>query len=68
MTTTPVQRLALCVTAIAVVWLLILPWMASRESISDRLNWLEDRGIDPSAMYYTELDAMKPILRKLEKR
>ena len=30
------------------------------------LQFLDDRGIDASAMFYTELDAMDAILEKLE--
>ncbi len=30
-------------------------------------RWLDERGIDPSAMYYTELEAMEPILHRLER-
>ena len=31
------------------------------------LDRLEQQGVDPSAMYYTELEAMDRILRKLER-
>jgi hypothetical protein len=30
-----------------------------------RLQWLSDRKIDPSAMYYTELEALDPILDRM---
>lgn len=56
---------ALCVAA---VWLILLPWLASQPAIFSRLVFLEQRGIDPSAMFYTELDAMDPILDRIENR
>lgn len=58
-------RLAACVATVLVVWLGVLPWIGRREPVADRIEWLEQKGIDPSAMYYTELDAMEPILQKL---
>jgi hypothetical protein len=68
MKTTPVQRLVISFATIAAIWLMVLPWIGSRESVRDRIEFLDDRGIDASAMYYTELDAMKPILEKFRRR
>ena len=51
---------------IAAVWLLLLPWVARQPETAAYLERLDAQGIDPSAMYYTELDAMKPILERLK--
>jgi hypothetical protein len=59
--------LLLVTFSIAAVWLLFLPWIATQPSTAERLRFLEERGIDPSAMYYTELDAMDRILDRLER-
>ena len=61
-------RLGLSVGVIAIVWCIILPWIARRPAMEERLQWLDDRGIDPSAMYYTELEMMEPILHQLERQ
>ncbi|MEO1982087.1 MAG: hypothetical protein ABGZ24_16330 [Fuerstiella sp.] len=53
---------------IAIVWCVMLPWVARRPAMEEHLNWLDDRGIDPSAMYYTELEMMDPILQRLERQ
>ncbi|MEZ6091159.1 MAG: hypothetical protein R3C05_24675 [Pirellulaceae bacterium] len=53
---------------VAFTWLIALPWVAARRSMDARLRWLQEKQIDPSAMYYTELDAMQPILKRLESR
>ncbi|WP_437200773.1 hypothetical protein [Planctomicrobium sp. SH664] len=58
-------RLVAWLVPLAVLWLVILPWMSQREAIQRELEWLDTQGIDPSAMYYTELEAMKPILQEL---
>jgi hypothetical protein len=34
--------------------------------MKEHLQFLDDKGIDPSAMFYTELDAMDAILEKIE--
>ncbi|MGB7325287.1 MAG: hypothetical protein WBD31_10490 [Rubripirellula sp.] len=64
----PAIKLASCVLAIAVIWLVVLPWIGRRAVVSERIDWLDSKGIDASAMYYTELDAMQPILQKLNRR
>lgn len=55
-------------SALAVVWLVVLPWWANSSAMQAHLDWLEDQRVDPSAMYYTELEAMKPILHELNAR
>jgi len=60
-------RLLIAVVGLAIVWLGILPWYSRQPAMEAHLQWLDDRGIDPSAMYYTELEAMQPILQRLER-
>lgn len=57
--------LLLGLAAMAFVWLVVLPHLASRDSVRQQLRFLEERRIDAGAMYYTELEAMTPILQKL---
>ena len=62
-----VYRAASLVGSIAVlwiIWLVILPAYARQPKMRDHLQWLDDQGIDPSAMYYTELEVMEDILAK----
>lgn len=63
----PVRLLKLLIAgaAVATVWLVALPWFARQPA--ERAQWqaLQRDRIDPSAMYYTELEAMEPILRRL---
>jgi hypothetical protein len=53
---------------IVLVWGWLLPWVSHYQSVKQRLEFLDARGIDPSAMFYTELDAMDEILDRLEGR
>jgi len=53
---------------ITLVWCWVLPWLSARPANSQYLQFLDEQGIDPSAMFYTELDAMAPILRRIEER
>ena len=50
--------------AIGAVWCVVLPWLANRPNMRQQLNLLDEQGIDPSAMFYTELDAMDGILQR----
>lgn len=58
-------RFAVAVAVVAVFWLLVLPWAAARPRMAEHLQWLDEEGIDPAAMYYTELDMMQPIFTRL---
>jgi len=58
--------LAATIVVIASVWLIVLPRCGRIPAIREHLQMLEDRGIDPSAMFYTELESMGPLLERLE--
>ena len=60
--------LGMIVCLLAVIWLQVLPWVAAQPKMAAHLEQLDKQGIDPSAMFYTELEAMEPILRRLECR
>ena len=49
--------------AIGFVWCGILPRVANQPQMQQRLEFLDEQGIDASAMFYTELDVMEGILR-----
>ncbi len=52
-------------TLVAAAWLVVLPWIARQPAEQAGWEALQRVGIDPSAMYYTELEAMEPILQRL---
>lgn len=51
-------RLAGAAVAIAVVWLLLLPWVAERPTVARHLRAMEEGEVNPAAMVYTELDRL----------
>lgn len=61
-------RLAIGLSAAAVVWLIVLPRMAATDGVREYLRRLDERHINAGAMYYTELEAMTPILQRLHGR
>ncbi len=61
-----VIALSVSIIAIGLVWGVALPWYAAQPAMKEHLQFLEEQGIDPSAMFYTELDAMDKILEKIE--
>ncbi len=50
----------------ALVWLQLLPLLASRPSVRREIDFLEAHEIDPSAMFYTELEATDAALNRVE--
>ncbi len=59
--------LLVTLTAMWVIWCGVLPWVAAQPKMKQHLTFLDERGIDPSAMFYTELDAMDAILHKVDR-
>ena len=57
-------RLVIGCVCIIAAWGYLLPLLATTNLIEQRLEFLEDREIDPSAMFYTELSIMDRILDK----
>lgn len=50
---------------ISVIWLVILPQVGERPAVRQRIEILEDRGVDPGAMYYTDLEVMTEVKQRL---
>ena len=53
--------LCLGVAAISIVWTLVLPWIGSRQSVRSQIDYMDRQGIDPAAVFYTDLDAMERL-------
>lgn len=60
-TVSGIGRLAAVCIGAAVAWLGVLPAIAARPAVKARLDELDAKGIDPSAMYYSELPAMDDV-------
>ena len=54
--------LAVCVSVIVSVWLFALPHFSRGDAYQTRQQLFNDRNIDPSAMFYTELDCLDEAL------
>ncbi|MCP4192543.1 MAG: hypothetical protein GY768_18165 [Planctomycetaceae bacterium] len=69
MTTTTLRRrptglaeLLLSLGAVLLIWCIVLPALSRFDRNAAYLNWLEERRIDPSAMFYTELECVEELL------
>lgn len=51
-------RLVAGIVVIAVIWGVILPRMLAWEPVARHVALMEERRVDPSAMYYTELERL----------
>lgn len=51
----------------SLIWSMLLPWIAERPRIARRLEELDRQGIDPSAMFYSELPAMEEVRFRLDR-
>ncbi|TWU23552.1 hypothetical protein [Bythopirellula polymerisocia] len=64
---TGMKRLMAASGLIGFAWLLLLPWIAEQPGMKSHLDWLEAQQINPSAMYYTELDVMEKFHQQRRK-
>ncbi len=49
-------KFGLSVVVLAVIWLGVLPWLSKRPAIEAHIERMKSEGIDPSAMFYTEVE------------
>lgn len=73
-TTTDVQasplrrwtRLVIACAVVAAVWLVVLPTLARVRPIESHIDRMDRAKIDPSAMFYTEIEGMDEIRDKVD--
>jgi len=49
------------------LWGVLLPWLGQHSAIAEHIELQRHHNIDPSAMYYSELETLPPIVHRLEK-
>jgi len=47
------------IALVAVLWGVVLPRLSRTETVRSRQRWLEQKRIDPAAMFYTELPLLE---------
>jgi len=50
-----------------VVWLAVLPMIARQPKVAERIRRLDELGIDPTAIFYSELDAMPAAEARMQR-
>jgi hypothetical protein len=56
--TSGTMRLAMAAGGLAVIWLVVLPWLLACGPVARHVARMEDRQVNPAAMYYTELERL----------
>jgi len=57
----PFSQLAIGLGAILILWLAVLPRIADQPPVRRHIEFLKQRRIDPSAVFYTELEPMAEL-------
>ncbi len=60
-------KLVGALAVLAAIWLVALPWLARQPQVSAHIEAQESQGIDPSAMFYSELEIVPPIAHRVER-
>ncbi len=50
--------LGFAVTGLVIAWTIVFPWIGQQTSIRRMIERNESHGIDPTAMFYTDLENM----------
>lgn len=53
--------LGLITVTVLVLWTCVLPQLSSWQPIRARIEFLDQNGIDPTALYYTDLKSMDRV-------
>ncbi|QDT92068.1 hypothetical protein [Gimesia algae] len=59
-----VQFLSL-LTGVCLLWLVILPQIASIPSVKADIDFLEEKKIDPTAMFYSDLETIEDTVQNI---
>ena len=57
--------LGVVVLAVAVIWTVVLPWLGTQPRVRARIDRLERQGIDPAALFYSDIQAMPRLEAEL---
>ena len=60
-------RLTVVVLAIVAIWGVVLPYLSTTQTVRERNRWLDEKGIDPAAMFYTDQPMMDRVLDRTER-
>jgi hypothetical protein len=55
------MSLSLAVATITFIWTIVLPWLGTRPAVRAHIDHLGRQGIDPAAMYYSDIPAMSRL-------
>ncbi len=64
----PAFKLFASAVVTAMLWCGVFPLLSQIGPIKEHIDAMEANGIDVGAMFYTELDALDPTIRRLENR
>ena len=59
-----VAKLFCAMSIIAITWCYLLPMATKQPVVRQRIEFLDEKGIDPTAMFYTDLEIMDEIIVK----
>ena len=60
-------RFTTAVSCVVLLWLVVLPWLGRQAQVVEHIQTLQEQRIDPSAMYYSELEILPAIAHRVER-
>lgn len=60
-------RLGFSLLVVSAVWLVGLPWLGKFSPVAEHIKNQQTQGIDPSAVFYSELEILPPVVHRIER-
>jgi hypothetical protein len=60
-------KLVCALAILGIIWLVVLPFIGQLPAVAQHIEDQQRRNIDPSAMYYSELEIMPAIAHRVER-
>ena len=61
------MRFLAAVLLVVAGWSLIFPWLGERTILRSEIDRLSEQGVDPGALYYTDLPVMSRVDERLKR-
>lgn len=60
-------KFAAALAVLALVWLVVLPLIGRQPIVSQHIEQQQQRGVNPSALFYSELEFLPDVLHRFER-
>ena len=60
-----IVRFVAAISMVVCIWGVVLPWLGQWDSVRHRIDTMQQMGVDPAAMFYTDLELTPEIQARM---